>query len=426
MMRLKIAMFLLTISLSHLSAEASEVHLQSHAQPARPLVVLGDIAKIYDVDPANAAKLAAIELFPAPSRPTAFRIRELQDLLSLRGCDMSKCRFEGASVILVQPYQAGQSTAASDQNAFARQRVSARQADSSSLVRQIAWPEVSAADNARKSPVQQASASQHMASQHMATQSPAAQSAAYTAPVARASSNREQPQYDLRAQVWDRVEAAIVQHLQETADPDAAWQVVIDGVLRQQFVLESASQLQAIGGSEPWTGKQQFTLLVDGGQIPQHRLLITANVQRPTALAVAVNTTVTRGEILRADQLILAQVQDNRTGRKVLHNLEDVVGKELLRTLNAGDFIEPQAVRSPLLVKRNQVITVIAINGGVRVRTQVRSLDEGAMGELVSVQTLDRKQNFTAQVSGHDQAEIHLNSTGSATPVARASLTDRK
>ena len=69
-----------------------------------PVVKLGDVAEIFAADRRQADRLAAIELFPAPLAPQQrfLRVRELQDLLLLRGVNLAEHSFSGSSQVTVQ------------------------------------------------------------------------------------------------------------------------------------------------------------------------------------------------------------------------------------------------------------------------------------------------------------------------------------
>ncbi|MGO9115619.1 MAG: flagellar basal body P-ring formation chaperone FlgA [Thermoguttaceae bacterium] len=99
---------LLTVALlSHFAAHgavAAELRLRDQCNPAGPVVRLGDVAEIDAADARQAATLAAIELFPAPtaSEQRIVRVREIQDLLLLRGVNLTEHRFSGSSDVTVQ------------------------------------------------------------------------------------------------------------------------------------------------------------------------------------------------------------------------------------------------------------------------------------------------------------------------------------
>jgi flagellar basal body P-ring formation protein FlgA len=84
-------------------ALAAELQLRAQCKPSGTVITLGDLAEIGSTDARQAASLAATELFPAPSaaEPRVVRVREIQDLLLLRGASLADLRFSGASEVTV-------------------------------------------------------------------------------------------------------------------------------------------------------------------------------------------------------------------------------------------------------------------------------------------------------------------------------------
>ncbi len=87
---------------AHLAA-AAELRLRAQCNAAGPVVTLGDVAEIDSTDARQTATLAATELFPAPTgaEQRVVQIREIQDLLLLRGVNLTEHRFSGSSEITV-------------------------------------------------------------------------------------------------------------------------------------------------------------------------------------------------------------------------------------------------------------------------------------------------------------------------------------
>jgi flagella basal body P-ring formation protein FlgA len=85
-------------------AAAAELRLRARCNPAGAVVTLGDVAEIGSADARQTASLAAIELFPAPSgtEQRIVRVREIQDLLLLRGVSLTQHQFCGANEVAVQ------------------------------------------------------------------------------------------------------------------------------------------------------------------------------------------------------------------------------------------------------------------------------------------------------------------------------------
>lgn len=85
------------------SGRAAELRLRAQCRSQGSLVTLGDVAEIFTADRRQADALAAIELFPAPVPPRQrfVRLREIQDLLLLRGVNLTEHRFSGSSQVAV-------------------------------------------------------------------------------------------------------------------------------------------------------------------------------------------------------------------------------------------------------------------------------------------------------------------------------------
>ena len=85
------------------AARAAEIRLRPECRPAAPVVTLGDVAEVLASDPAEAARLRAVELFPSPQagRKRFLRFREVQDLLVARGLDMTRHCLSGSAQVAV-------------------------------------------------------------------------------------------------------------------------------------------------------------------------------------------------------------------------------------------------------------------------------------------------------------------------------------
>lgn len=82
---------------------AAEIELRRESRPAKRVVTLGDVAEVRSNDPQEAERLEATELFPTPAPgPARFlRVRELQDLLLLRGVPLQQHHLSGASQVAI-------------------------------------------------------------------------------------------------------------------------------------------------------------------------------------------------------------------------------------------------------------------------------------------------------------------------------------
>jgi len=130
---------------------------------------------------------------------------------------------------------------------------------------------------------------------------------------------------------------------------------------------------------------------------------------RSSAVQFVVPTkTMARGETVRAADVELKSLPAARRGVDFATRPEDVVGRQVTRQLDVGQPIESGALQQPQLVHRSEIITVTARAPGVHIRTSAKALEDGAHGDLISVETLEKnKQKYLARVVGQQQAEVY-------------------
>jgi flagellar basal body P-ring formation protein FlgA len=323
-------LFVLTImpALAWSASQAAELRLRQQCSPHGAVVTLGDIAEIYSADPQRACQLAAVELFPAPSaaQQRVLGVREVQDLLSLRGINLAEHRFSGSSQVVLtaacEPVRTEQSlTASAVKRAHRRVQEAILQY------------------------LQTKSASGETRYLHFET--PAA--------LARAAANPVQP-------------------------------------------------ISVSGGNPPWTGPQRFEVKVDSSEgLPP--FAIDAQVAVPSAVVAAVHS-LARGAVIRESDLAIVRNTAGEGESGVFHSIEEVAGKQTTRAVPDGKIIMPDDLQAPLLVHKGDVVTVYARSAGIRVRTTARARDDGGLGELVTMETMQDRKPYQARVCGMREAEV--------------------
>lgn len=85
------------------SLQAAEIRLHSECRARGPVVALGDVADVIAADVQESARLSSLELFasPPPGQQRFVRLREIQDLLMVRGIGLAQHRFSGSSQVAV-------------------------------------------------------------------------------------------------------------------------------------------------------------------------------------------------------------------------------------------------------------------------------------------------------------------------------------
>ena len=324
------ALFLLAaVVVAQSAAQGAELRLRAECTPTGAMVRLGDVAEVLANDTAVVAQLSTVELFPVPAAGAQryVRLREVQDLLLLRGVNLAQHQFAGANQVLVR-----------------------------------------GAVGSHEEPEQ-----------------------APTAAITRKATTRARE--------------AILQYLRQHVSADEPWTVELDVSPSQSRLLAGYSGLITVsGGAAPWNGTQRFELGMNAGE-KATRVAIEAQVGVPPAVVVIVRP-LTRGAVIRETDVELQRGIVADAGPDVICNLEEAVGRETTRTISAGKPLMRDAVRAPLAVRRGDVVTVYARSPGIQIRTTARAKDDGAIDELVPVESFHDRSSFLARVCGIREVEV--------------------
>ena len=123
-------------------------------------------------------------------------------------------------------------------------------------------------------------------------------------------------------------------------------------------------------------------------------------------LVPAVIRALEKGTVLRAGDLELRPTAIPKESGLAPLKIEDLVGKELLRPLPAGQPIFKEFVQAPRLVRRNDKVRIRAVAAGVVVSTDGKALDEGGQGDNVLVEDGATKEKLMTRVAGYRVVEI--------------------
>jgi flagella basal body P-ring formation protein FlgA len=89
------------LAVSATSALGAEIRLRARCEHSGGIVLLGDIAEIQAMTPRDAARLAMLELIPAPAAGESqyLGIQRIQETLLRRGVNLARCQFTGSSQV---------------------------------------------------------------------------------------------------------------------------------------------------------------------------------------------------------------------------------------------------------------------------------------------------------------------------------------
>lgn len=204
-----------------------------------------------------------------------------------------------------------------------------------------------------------------------------------------------------RQQIEHALETSILDYLIGQTNHDG-WRVKIE--FDTKTLLHAASltdQLQISGGHRPWTGRQYFHV-TDAGH--EESVRITAMVTRYQEV-VTTKRAVGRGDLIRAADL-QTEIVEGSVPTGALAELTQVIGMQARQSIGKGKVVSKNQLTAPLQVERGETVTVFARTSGIAVRTYAIARENGALGDLIQVETLDKKERYVARVSGLRELEV--------------------
>jgi len=90
----------------------------------------------------------------------------------------------------------------------------------------------------------------------------------------------------------------------------------------------------------------------------------------------------------------------------VVSTPEELVGLEVVGLVRSGVALTRDAFAAPRVVRRGELLEVQVGGGGVRVTTGAKALADGAVGELIEIETLQPKRRLLAKVVNSSLVEI--------------------
>lgn len=200
------------------------------------------------------------------------------------------------------------------------------------------------------------------------------------------------------------VAVAIKEYLNLRSRSRTDWRIEVEIPLDHARLLQSRSMIASIGGGEePWIGEQTFLIQAkkNGKTVD---IPIQAEVSLPPMVVVATGP-LRRDQVLHEEMLAYAPLPRNADERNYFSDIEQIVGKQLRRSVSTNQAIDSDLLGEPIVIHRYDLVEVESISGAVVVRSTGKSLGSGAIGELVDVEMPNRRK-ILATVVGPAKVRI--------------------
>ncbi len=151
-------------------------------------------------------------------------------------------------------------------------------------------------------------------------------------------------------------------------------------------------------------GNFEMLVTIHHGSAEPQTQKVAVEVALKKNVIVAINP-ISRGlTITRAD--IMTEL---RSFKKLEHigmtKPATVIGQEAKRDIRMGDMIKAGDIKSKVLVKRNELVSIRSLRDGIAIESTGKALADGTLGDSIEVRNEGSEETFWAQVTGLRQAE---------------------
>jgi flagellar basal body P-ring formation protein FlgA len=147
----------------------------------------------------------------------------------------------------------------------------------------------------------------------------------------------------------------------------------------------NSSLLTSLAPGSKFSGKT--TVHVKCNSEAKWTIYINANINLYTHV-IHTAEPLAKGHILSKTDLVSSEINLNRVRYGYFTNTDSLIGKQLKRRLSQNKIIRVNYVKAQTLVKRGEIVNIVAENSGYSVKMSGTAMSNGAKGDRVQVKNL--------------------------------------
>jgi flagella basal body P-ring formation protein FlgA len=183
--------------------------------------------------------------------------------------------------------------------------------------------------------------------------------------------------------------------------------LILRGVNLTEHRFSGANQVAVTGKGDPAKNDANAQALAAANQKNAGKAKSPANAQTSQSSEVVVALhSIGRGAVVRESDVELQSYISRDPVNDAYTTLDDVIGKETMKSIPVGKPLQRDALRELLYVHKGDVVTVFARSSGICVRTTARARDDGSLGDLIAVESMQDRNAFMVRVCGAREAEV--------------------
>lgn len=135
------------------------------------------------------------------------------------------------------------------------------------------------------------------------------------------------------------------------------------------------------------------------------KVWVTVNIEVLTEVVVA-KRPLGRYKIINESDVHLIEMDLAKLPSNVITNCEEILGKRTKRSLNAHEVLRTDLIELPPLVKRGDIVLIVAESEGLKVTALGKAKEKGRRGEMIRVLNIDSSKAIYARVLDSSRVKV--------------------
>lgn len=152
-------------------------------------------------------------------------------------------------------------------------------------------------------------------------------------------------------------------------------------------------------------GRVSMVVRLYEGRAVAESFTVNAQVRR-TMLAVVTTVPVARGEVFTRSHLQVRECVIEDDANTPITDPAVVIGQASVASLRPGEMLFAHAIKSPIMVKRGELVDVRCFVGGLIVRTVGHATENGSLDDRIAIRSESTGDTFYAVVTGRHEVVV--------------------
>ncbi len=209
---------------------------------------------------------------------------------------------------------------------------------------------------------------------------------------------------NINASEWqDTIQSDICQQWHEIAAAEADCQLSFVGI-SSQFNLPSCNHKWQYNLTRTLqAGRNGIEISCDSPRWKQNFAVQLHIYKEIAVLAKSANA----GQKLNAQDITFIRHDIGASSKDFYTKPSQIIGQQLKRNFKVGTLLTTDMLEPPLLIKRNDMVSIVLIRPGIKIESKGIALESGQLGQRIQVRNIRSERVVTAIVKEQGLVEIN-------------------